>query len=72
HGGVMFNRPPTHGNPDSPGCFLCGLSDERVIWRAAPLLPLVVDPDMFTIKINEVVAQERARLKLEPLDKQAF
>ena len=60
------------GRSEEADCFLNGLSDERIIGRAATLLPLVNDPDMFRIKINEVVAGERARLKLDPLDNQAF
>lgn len=60
------------GKPAEASRFLHGLSDERVIGRAAPLLPLIPDADSFKSKVNEVVAQERKRLKLEPLAEPAF
>lgn len=60
------------GNSEEAGRFLNGLSDDRVIGRAAPLLPLTADPDAFRSKVNETVAQERARLKLAPLNSPAF
>jgi hypothetical protein len=51
---------------------LNGLSDERVIERAELLLPLIDDPHAFKTKVNDIVAQERARLCLEPLESAAF
>ena len=60
------------GNSGEAGRFLNGLSDDRVIERAAPLLPFIADSDAFRSKVNETVAQERARLKLEPLNTPAF
>lgn len=60
------------GDFEEASRFLNGLSDERVIGRAAPLLPLIAHPDAFRSKVNEVVAQERARLKLAPLNHPAF
>ena len=52
--------------------FLHGLSDERVVSRAAPLMPLIDRPDAFKSKVNDMVAQERARLKLGALTCPAF
>lgn len=52
--------------------FLHGLTDERVIWRAAPLLPLIKNTEGFRKKVNEVVAKERERLKLNALASAAF
>jgi hypothetical protein len=60
------------GRLEEASCFLHGLSDELVTKRAAPLLPLIFDPDAFRSKVNETVVQERARLKLKPLDGPAF
>jgi hypothetical protein len=52
--------------------FLHGLTDERVTKHAAPLLPLINRPDAFKRKVNEMVAQQRAALKLPALDCAAF
>ena len=52
--------------------FLHGLTDERVIERADPLLPLIDRPDAFRTKVNDLVAHERVRLKLKPLDSPPF
>lgn len=52
--------------------FLHGLTDERVTEGAAPLLPLIPQPDAFRSKVNNFVAQERARLKLTPLNNGPF
>jgi hypothetical protein len=60
------------GRFDDARLFLQGLTDERVTKRAAPLLSVIDDPEIFRSKVNDLVAQERARLKLEPLDGQAF
>lgn len=60
------------GRFEEADCLLNELSDDRVVARAAPLLPLIAHPDAFRSKMNEVVAQERARLKLKPLDSPAF
>ncbi len=54
------------------GNFLQGLSDVRVSSHAAPLLLLLNDPDAFGSKVNEMVAQQRATLKLRPLDNHLF
>lgn len=48
--------------------FLHGLTDERVTKRAAPLLLLINRPEAFKSKVNDMVAQERARLKLTALN----
>ena len=60
------------GRFDDANQFLRGLTDERVIDRAAPLLPLLSNPDAFRCKVNDFVAEERARLKLKPLGRRAF
>jgi hypothetical protein len=52
--------------------FLHGLSDERVVSRAAPLMPLIDRPEAFKSKVNDMVAHERARLKLAALTCPAF
>ena len=48
--------------------FLRGITDERVIQHAEPLLALVNNPVDFRSKVNELVAQQRAALKLPALD----
>lgn len=60
------------GKFDDAGRFLQAVSDDRVVGHAALLLPLVTDPDAFRRKVNEIIAQQRARLKLKPLDSPAF
>lgn len=57
---------------DDAEYFLGGITDERVVPHAAPLLALVSDPEGFVAKVNELVAQQRARLKLPTLDSQPF
>jgi hypothetical protein len=60
------------GKFDNARCFLHGLTDERVTHRAAPLLPLIDQPEVFRNKVNDLVAQQRAVLKLEPLHSLPF
>jgi hypothetical protein len=60
------------GRSDEAGRFLHGLTDDRVISRAAPLLPLSDRPDAFRSAVNGIVAKERARLKLAALEQPAF
>ena len=60
------------GSFDDARYFLDGLTDERVTKHAAPLLPLINRPDAFKEKVNEIVAQQRAALKLPALDCLAF
>lgn len=60
------------GRFEEAGRFLHGLTDDRVTVRAAPLLPLIAQPEAFKNKVNEGVAQERAWLKLRALDSPAF
>jgi len=60
------------GRFEDAAYFLHGLTDERVITRAAPFLPLIDRPDLFKDKVNEMVAQQRAALKLPALDCPAF
>jgi hypothetical protein len=52
--------------------FLRGVTDERVSRLAKPLLPLIKNPNAFKKKVNDMVAQERARLKLPPLNHEPF
>lgn len=54
------------GRSEEARSFLHGLSDERVTERAAPLLPLIDRPASFRAKVNDIVSEERARLKLKP------
>lgn len=60
------------GRNDESGSFLRGLTDDRVASRAACLLPLIGRLDDFKSAVNEIVAGERARLKLAGLEKPAF
>ena len=60
------------GKIEEARCFLQGVSDKRVTNRAASLLPLIVDSVAFKSKVNEIVVQQRATLKLTPLDGPAF
>jgi hypothetical protein len=60
------------GRYEDASFFFQGITDERVTTRAAPLLPLLENPDGFRTKVNEMVEQERGRLKLEPLDRPAI
>ncbi len=60
------------GRTDEANRFFVGLTDDRVIERAAHLRPLIGQPEAFRSKVNDVVAQERARLKLTALDKPMF
>lgn len=60
------------GSFEEAGTFLHGVTDNRVTERAAPLLPLIADPEGFRDKVNDVIAQERVRLKLEALAHPAF
>ncbi len=52
--------------------FLRGITDERVIRHAKPLLALINSPEGFRAKVNELVAQQRAALKLPTLDRDPF
>jgi hypothetical protein len=60
------------GKLEEARSFLQGVSDERIANRAASLLPLIVDPEAFKSKVNEIVVRQRATLKLKPLDGPAF
>jgi hypothetical protein len=60
------------GRTEDAHKFLQGLTDERLTRRAAPLLPLIDRPKAFRSKVNDLVAQERARLKLKPLSSPPF
>ena len=53
------------GKSEEARSFLHGLTDERVTQRAAPLLPLIDQPVAFRAKVNDMVSEERARLKLK-------
>ena len=60
------------GRFDEADHFLRSLTDQRVIKRAAPLLPLIQYPEAFKSEVNARVAQERARLKLPVLSCEPF
>ncbi|WP_261271337.1 hypothetical protein [Sphingomonas sp. LC-1] len=60
------------GRVDESSRFLRGLTDDRVVNRAANLLPLIGRLDAFRSAVNINVAEERARLKLVALEQPAF
>lgn len=60
------------GQSEVSGCFFNGLTDGRVASRAARLLPLLGGLDAFRSAVNEIVAEERVRLKLAALEQPAF
>lgn len=60
------------GKSEEANRFLLSLTDDRLLPRAAALLPLVSKPDVFRDKINVIVTAERATLKLKPIERPAF
>lgn len=60
------------GRSDEAGRFFHGLTDDRVASRAAILLPLIGRPNAFRSAVNQIVAEERVRLKLAALEPPAF
>jgi hypothetical protein len=60
------------GRFDEADEFLHGVTDDRVTGRAAPFLSLIAEPEAFRDKVNDLVAEERARLKLKPLGSPPF
>ena len=52
--------------------FLRGVTDERVVDRAALLLPFTNNPAAFKNKVNDLISQQRASLRLKPLDSPAL
>lgn len=60
------------GDFRSAETFLRGITDERVITHAAPLLPLIESPACFVSRVNELVDQQREVLKLPPLERPPF
>ncbi len=60
------------GRSDLAGRFLHGLTDRRVTSRAARLLPIINRLDAFRSAVNEIVTEERARLKLAALEQAVF
>jgi len=57
---------------DDAEYFLRGITDERVIPYAVPLLALVKNPESFIGRVNELVVQQRASLKLAALECDPF
>lgn len=57
---------------DDAEYFLDGITDERVIPYAKPLRSLIGKPEGFKTKVNKIVAQQRATLKLPALDHHPF
>jgi hypothetical protein len=55
------------GNFDEAAYFLESVTDDRVTAKAAAFLALVSQPEAFRRRANEVLAQQRATLKLKPL-----
>lgn len=60
------------GNAADADYFLTSVTDERVTNLAASFLPLIHRPDAFKNRVNTLVAQERARLKLKAMDGPPF
>ena len=60
------------GDFGSAEAFLRGITDERVVKHAAPLLPLIRSPARFVSRVNELVDQQREALKLSPLERPPF
>lgn len=60
------------GRSDEAHRFLSSLTDDRVVHRAAPLMPLINRPADFKSAVNNIVSQERARLELTALAQPAF
>jgi hypothetical protein len=60
------------GNFDDAAYFLESVTDDRVTAKAAVFLALVSQPEAFRRKANDVVAQQRAVLKLKPLADPSF
>lgn len=60
------------GKSEDADYFLHGVTDERVAGRAEPLLSLVHRPAAFRDKVNDIVAQKRARLNLAALKNRPF
>ena len=60
------------GKFDDARDFLQSLTDERVTKHAAPLLPLIDRPEAFRREVNEIVARQRATLKLDALEDLPF
>jgi len=60
------------GRFDNASHFLHSLTDERVTERAAPLLPHIDRPEAFRRNVNDLVAKQRAVLKLAPLGNEPF
>ena len=52
--------------------FLSGITDERVIGHAIPLLGLVGNPANFRNRVNELVVQQRKALDLAALEQPPF
>ncbi|MBX3593394.1 hypothetical protein [Sphingomonas sp.] len=60
------------GKPKKAEDFLRGITDPRVVPHAAPFLALVSNPLEFRSRVNELVAQQRAALKLPALECDPF
>lgn len=60
------------GKFDDARDFLRSLTDERVTTRAALLLPLIDRPQAFRRQVNDLVARQRATLKLDALESAPF
>lgn len=60
------------GDFDTARTLLSGITDERVIEHAAPLLLLVGNPEKFRCRVNELVARQREALGLTALARPPF
>ncbi len=60
------------GNLEEAEQFLRGITDERVVPHANRFLAAINSPTGFRMEANEVLAAQRATLKLPPLEKAVF
>lgn len=60
------------GKHEEAAAFLHGITDDRVIPHAAPFLALAGRTSEFRSRINKLVAQQRAKLKLPALENDPF
>ena len=60
------------GDQTTARSFLSGITDDRVVGHATPLLPLIDHPAEFRSRVNELVAQQRVVLGLAPQQRPPF
>jgi hypothetical protein len=60
------------GDTRAAKAFLSGITDDRVLGHATPLLPLIDDPLRFRTRMGELVARQREALSLPELKQPPF